>query len=241
MAESNGMPVDDDFDFDLDLTETEMLWEKKILAVTDEALGSGDTEIEKHSSKKDVSMNDVEELTDEEPDLILVKDEAKNDRNKNIGWKSTDSDAMEDLEDIGDDKSPKSPSILDGPDGSGANFATRENSINALRDSLNAFRDEIDIVRESFMKDKKTDGSKKTEKSTENVKVYDLSESDDEKAARPDGTRNVMDTVDEEKAVIVSFYDTIDLTDQSHIDMSSPGRWSLFLWQFCRRIDKVHI
>ena len=229
----NGMPVDDDFDFDLDLTETEMLWEKKILAITDQALASGDSDMEKQSAnKKDVSMNDVEDLTDDEPDLILVKDESEtsrvqsesrneseSSRIKNVGQR-IDSDAMEELDDSGN---PKSPSILDCTDGDGGSVAARENSINALRDSLNAWRDEIDTVRDSILNNGKQEKNKNTDKINDDVKNYDLPDLDDENAVKPNGTRNIMDSLDEEKAVIVSFYDTIDLTDQSQIEMSCPG------------------
>ena len=226
MAEDSGMPVDDadDFDFDLDLTETEM-WEKKILEVADQAVGSSNTVIGNSSSKKTVSMNDVEELSDDDPDLILSKNDGENNKNKDSAEKRTDSDGMEDLDDIDNGKSSQSPSILDSPDGFGASFATRENSINALRDSLNAFRDAMDTVRESMMKDKKQDGSKNTEKSKDSLKVYEVSESDDEKTVKQDANRSIIDIIDEEeeKAVIVNFYDTIDLTDQGQTDMSSPG------------------
>lgn len=226
MAEDSGMPVDDadDFDFDLDLTETEM-WEKKILEVADQAVGSSNRVIGNSSSKKTVSMNDVEELSDDDPDLILSKNDGENNKNKDSAEKRTDSDGMEDLDDIDNGKSSQSPSILDSSDGFGASFATRENSINALRDSLNAFRDAMDTVRESMMKDKKQDGSKNTEKSKDSLKVYEVSESDDEKTVKQDANRSIIDIIDEEeeKAVIVNFYDTIDLTDQGQTDMSSPG------------------
>ena len=249
MAEQNKyLVVSDDseeFDYDLDLNETEMLWERKIKEVTAATLEPTCSNLTTGDSAANNSDQQVPDEMDEmnsapSPPLIHVS----------AGSSSGDTHATN------------------------HDSASRQNRLNAFKDSLNNLKTHKSAMSDSFE-------TYKTAVDSENLKMNEASmgavggnqtcsietvvtqrrqkiadrlpsfteidgdlmgtEDEDKELLQSEGSQvgllqsegsqvgllqsesSQMTDVDEEKAVVVSFYDNIDLTDETITEMDDTG------------------
>ena len=197
----------EDFDYDLDLNETEMLWERKI-----------------------------EEVTAADPEMT----------GRNTVTSSVDvTDIMDDTNSV------PSPSILSTDFSTDVNntdhvSASKENSINALKDSLKALNDAMESGNSKKVEKPKPlvhsepmssiiptritqpeapnqDQQGRRQTLTEIVRSIAKTETNSKQKER----NRLIEDIEEEKAVVVSFYDTIDLTDEPGTGMTAIGNYQL--------------
>lgn len=208
------MDDSENFDFDLDLTETEMMWEKTTEEITD-------IPAHKTAASNNVEITDYKSGKSRVPvGAKISRVESTEENDNNSAGKDVRLSDKEDLNEI-DEDGPPSPSILSSSSGPGLSSATRENSINALRESQNAFRDDIDSERKTVVSESKSGDVDKKEKSKD-INNYEVSGTDDDRVKSEDVRRKSLDGFDE-KVVVVNLLDTVDLTDQGSTDLPSLG------------------